>query len=141
MIDGSDLAANDPLKDILRELAKFYEKTFTRRLVLTKVDELAKAYQEVFADRAIFWYALAVGMEVADPRSYGRTANAFFAKAYALDGTLHLPYCHDLHQELTRRHEADHIKMAPELSSLYWTPLLRVERTMTVLTEKMADAI
>lgn len=141
LIDGSDLAADDPLKSVLEGLATFYKETFTRRLISAKVKELADAHQEAFADRAMFWYTLAVGIEIADPRSYGRAANPYFAKAQALDSELHLAYCHYLHQELTRRHEADISKMAPALSSLYWIPLMRAERQITALESKMATTV
>lgn len=92
-----------------------------------------REYRDTLGDQPIFWYLLAVGDAIADPRSYGRVAKDYFTNAHRLGPEHYHAYCKYLHTELTRRHEASPSQMTPELCSQYWIALLRVEREITRL--------
>lgn len=131
MIDESEAASDDPFEKFRTELMTFYAKTFSRKAITGKVEEMAQKHQAIFGERADFWYLLAIGPEIANPQSYGRAINPYLKAARSCEkepGKFYPTYYSLLHSEFERRYHADDVNMSAELRSKYWIPLLRLER-------------
>lgn len=130
LIDESETVSDDAFEKFRTELMAFYAKTFSRKAIADKVEEMTQKHQNTFGERADFWYLLAMGVEIANPQSYGRGVNSPLEAAKKCEGSekFYPTYCSLLHGELARRYHADNVNMSAELRSKYWIPLLRLER-------------